>query len=211
MTAAILAQVFLIAVGLSADAFSVALADGLSYTDINRKRSFFIAIVFGTMQALMPLAGYWLVEGITAIAGEFAGAKAGTVTANIIVWVAFGLLIFIGGKMLFESIMEMRKPIEQKQPRRFTTKEVLVQGVATSIDALATGVALHAGLSNNGTVFLHVSIILVICFALSLVGLFLGKGIVKLLRGKTEIAGIIGGIILIGLAVWIVVSHSLGL
>lgn len=211
MTFAILTQIFLIALGLSADSFSVALTDGLVYTDINKKKSFFIAFVFGFMQALMPLIGYWLVEGATAIAGEFAGAEAGIIASKIIVWLAFGLLLFIGGKMLFESILEMRKPKEEKTMRLFSVKEVVFYGFATSVDALATGVALHADLSDNATVWLHASIILAICFALSLVGLFLGKQITRLLRGKTEISGIIGGIILIVLAIWIVISHYVGI
>ena len=74
----------------------------------------------------------------------------------------------------------------------------------TAIDACAAGVTLHAGLSNTATVWLHVSIILIVTFVMSLIGLFLGKQIMKLLKGKYEIAGIIGGIILIVLAVFVV-------
>ena len=81
----------------------------------------------------------------------------------------------------------------------------------TAIDALAAGVALHADLSTRTTVWLHVSIILALTFGLSLVGLFLGKQIMKLLKGKPEISGIIGGIILILLAIWVIVSHYVGL
>ena len=84
-------------------------------------------------------------------------------------------------------------------------------GVATAIDAMAVGVSLHAGLSNNFTIWLHVSIICVITFGLSLIGLFLGKQILKLLKGKTEISVIIGGSILVLLAVWVVLSHYLGI
>nr|MCR5741378.1 hypothetical protein [Gammaproteobacteria bacterium] len=72
---------------------------------------------------------------------------------------------------------------------------------------LATGVALHTGISTNTTIWIHASIIFVLCFALSLVGLFLGKQITKLLRGKTEISGIIGGCILVGLAIWVVIGN----
>ena len=85
------------------------------------------------------------------------------------------------------------------------------QNFATAIDALAAGVTMSAGLSNSQTVWLHVSIILVLTFSISLIGLFLGKQIMKLLKGKYEISGIIGGIILILLAVWVVVSHYTGL
>ena len=88
---------------------------------------------------------------------------------------------------------------------------MIFYGFATSIDALAAGVALHADLSNNYTIWLHTGIILLICFLISLTGLFLGKQIFKLLKGKTDIAGLIGGIILILLAVWVIVSHYAGL
>ena len=211
MTFEILIQIILLGVGLSADAFSVALTDGLVYVDINKKKSFFIAGVFGFMQALMPLIGYWLVEIVDIIAGDIAGDKAGIIMATIVVWVAFALLLIIGAKMLIESILEIKKPKEEKQPRKFSIKEVIFYGFATAIDALAAGVAMHTGLSNNSTIWLHVSIILVLTFSISLIGLFLGKQIMKLLKGKYEIAGIIGGIILILLAVWVVVSHYTGL
>ena len=207
----ILLQIILLGVGLSADAFSVALTDGLTYTDINKKRSFFIAGVFGVMQALMPLIGFWLVELVEVIAGEVAGAQAGVVAAKIVVWVAFGLLLFIGGKMLIESIIEMRKPKGEKTERHFSIREVLFYGFATAVDALAAGVAMHADLSTIYTIWLHVSIVLILTFSISLIGLFLGKQIMKLLKGKYEISGIIGGIILILLAVWVIVSHYAGL
>lgn len=211
MTWEILLQIIFLGIGLSADAFSVALTDGLTYSDINKKKSFFIAGVFGFMQALMPLIGFWLVEVVEIIVGESAGAEAGLIAAKVVVWLAFGLLLFIGGKMLIESIIEMRKPKEEKEPKKFSVKEVLIYGIATAIDALAAGVTMHAGLSTNVTVWLHVSIILVLTFSISLVGLFLGKQIMKLLKGRYEISGIIGGIILILLAVWVIVSHYTGL
>ena len=211
MTFEILIQIILLGIGLSADAFSVALTDGLTYTDINKKKSFLIAGVFGFLQALMPLIGFWLVEVVEIIAGDIAGEKAGVIMATIVVWIAFALLLMIGTKMLIESIIEMRKPKEEKQPRVFSIKEVIFYGFATAIDALAAGVAMHTGLSNTSTIWLHVSIILVLTFSISLIGLFLGKQIMKLLKGKYEISGIIGGIILILLAVWVVVSHYTGL
>ena len=211
MTFEILIQIFLLGIGLSADAFSVALTDGLTYSDINKKKSFFIAGVFGFMQALMPLIGFWLVELVEFIASDAAGEKAGQITALVVVWLAFGLLLFIGGKMRIESIIELRKPKEEKEPKKFSFKEVILYGFATAIDALAAGITMHTGLSDGRTVWLHVSIILVLTFSISLVGLFLGKQIMKLLKGKYEISGIIGGCILILLAVWVVVSHYTGL
>ena len=211
MTLEILLQIFFLGIGLSMDAFSVALTDGLTYSDINKKKSFFIAGTFGFLQALMPLIGFWLVELVEIIAGGLAGEQAGKITALIVVWLAFALLLFIGGKMLIESIIELRKPKEEKQPKKFSYKEVILYGFATAIDALAAGVTMHTGLSDYQSVWLHVSIILVLTFGISLIGLFLGKQIMKLLKGKYEISGIIGGIILILLAVWVVVSHYTGI
>ena len=211
MTFEIFIQIILLGIGVSADAFSVALADGLVYSDINKKKSLFIALTFGVMQAIMPLIGFWLIELVEVVAGETIGSQAGNVVSKIVVWLAFASLLFIGGKMLIESIVELKKPKDEHTKRLFSIKEVLLMGVATSIDALAVGIALHADLSTTVTIWLHVSIILVLTFSFSLIGLLLGKQILKLLRGKTEISGVIGGIILILLGVWIVLSHYLGL
>ena len=207
----IIFEVILLGVALSMDAFAVSITDGLTYIDIDKKKSFFIAIVFGLMQALMPLIGFWLVQGIAAIVGENGGASAGKIMSDIVSWVAFGLLLIIGGKMIIEGIKDIYKPEEEKEPKRFSIKEVLYFGVATSIDALGTGVALHSGLSSVSTIWLHVSIIMVITFSISLVGLFLGNRIERLLKGKFEITAIIGGSILILLAVWIILSHYFGI
>ena len=203
----IIIQIILLGIALSMDAFAISVTYGLVYQDITKKRALFIALVFGVMQGLMPLIGYWLVELVEIIVGEVAGASAGNTMALIVTWLAFALLLFIGGKMLFEGVKELRNKEENKEPKTFSIKEVLLFGVATSIDALGSGVALHSGLSNNGTVFLHVSIIICITFAISLVGVLLGSKIEKLFKGKTEITSIIGGCILILLAVWIVLSH----
>ena len=211
MTFEIIIQIILLGIALSMDAFAISVTYGLVYQDITKKRALFIALVFGVMQGLMPLIGYWLVELVEIIVGEVAGASAGNTMALIVTWLAFVLLLFIGGKMLFEGIKELRNKEENKEPKVFSIKEVLLFGVATSIDALGSGVALHSGLSNNGTVFLHVSIIICITFAISLVGVLLGNKIEKLFKGKTEITSIIGGCILILLAVWIVLSYYTGL
>lgn len=211
MTFEIIIQIVLLGIALSMDAFAVSVTDGLTYTDINKKKCFFIAGVFGLMQALMPLVGFFLVEGISLIVGEASGASAGRIMSDIVSWVAFCLLLFIGGKMLIEGIMDLKKPAIEKNTKSFSIREVLYFGFATAIDALGTGVALHAGLSNNITIWLHVSIIMVITFIISSIGLFLGNRIERLLKGKYEITEIIGGIILIILAVWIILSHYLGI
>ena len=211
MTWEIIANIILFGIALAMDAFAVSITDGLIYKDIDKKKIFFIASTFGIMQGLMPLVGYFAVEIVSLIVGSSGSTEAIKIFGIVITWVSFGLLLFIGVKMLIEGIVEIRKPIEEKKDKFFSIKEVLIMGVATAIDAMAVGVSLHAGLSNNATIWLHVSIICVITFAISLVGLFLGKQILKLLKGKTEITVIIGGCILILLAVWVVVSHYAGL
>ena len=211
MTFEILLQIVLLGIGLSMDAFSVALVDGLTMRGINKKRSFFIAGSFGFMQGFMPLVGFWIVELVQRIAGNLAGEKAGKITALVVVWLAFALLLIVGGKMLIESIIELRKPQDEKEEKEFSYKNVILYSVLTAIDALAAGVTMHTGLSDVRTVWLHVVIIMVITFGLSLVGLFLGKKIIKLLKGRYEISGIIGGCILILLAVWVILSHYLPL
>ena len=211
MTLEILSKIILLGIALSMDAFAVSITDGLIYTDIDKKKSFFIASLFGFMQALMPLLGYFLVEIITVIVGETAGESAGAIMSTIVTWIAFTLLILIGFKMIIDAIKEINKPQEEKNMRLFSYKEVIYFSFATAIDALGAGVALHSDLSTNSTIYLHVSIILLITFIFSLIGLFLGKQIERILKGKYEITSIIGGTILIILAVWIVLTHYLGI
>lgn len=211
MTLEIIIKIILFGIALAMDAFAVSITDGLIYSDINKKKSFFIAGTFGLMQGLMPMIGYFAVEIISLIVGNSGSAAAIDVFKIVITWVSFGLLLFIGGKMIIEGIKEIKKPAEEKEQKLFSVKEVLIMGVATAIDAMAVGVSLHAGLSNNLTIWIHVSIICVITFGISLIGLFLGKQILKLLKGKTEISVIIGGCILVLLAVWVVLSYYLGI
>ena len=206
-----IAKIVLFGIALAMDAFAVSVTDGLIYIDINKKRIFFIASTFAIMQALMPLIGYFAVEIVSLIVGSSGSDAAIHGFSVAITWISFALLLFIGGKMLIEGIVEIRKPAELKEQKKFSIKEVLIMGVATAIDAMAVGVSLHSDLSNNVTIWLHVVIIGAITFGISLIGLFLGKQILKLLKGKTEISVIIGGCILILLAVWVVVSHYTGL
>ena len=210
MSFEIIAKVILLGIALSMDAFAVSVTDGLVYTDLNKKKALFIALTFGVMQALMPLIGYWLIEIVIHFLGESVGSQAASTISLVMAWVAFGLLVLIGGKMAIEAIRDMNKEHVEKR-RLFSFKEVLLMGVVTSIDALATGFALHADISSNITIWLHVSIILLITFAICIVGIFLASQIHKLLKGRHEVANLIGGIILIALAIWIVISYYVGL
>ena len=121
-------EVFLIALALSMDAFAVAVGKGLTWMPWTLKKALIVGLWFGTFQAIMPAIGY------------YAGALfAGKIEA-ISHWVAFGLLALIGGKMVFEGL----KKDKDEQPaneKRLGVKEMFPLAVATSIDALAAGVA----------------------------------------------------------------------
>ncbi len=211
MTAQILIQVFLFGIALSMDAFAVSIVDSLVYTNIDKKKGLTIAFMFGLMQALMPLLGYWLVEGISQIVGVAGGEQAGKIMALVVTWISFAALLIIGGKMFIEGIINLKKPKEEKVLKLYSFKEVFIMSIATAIDALAVGVSFHAGISTTSTIWLHVVIIMVTTFIISLLGVFLGKFFEKLLKGKYDVSSIIAGVILIVLAVWIVLSHYLGI
>lgn len=197
MSFEIILQIIILGMALSMDAFCVSICDGLVYQNLNRRKSFFIAADFGLMQGLMPLIGFFIAD----LFYEY--------IKDLIPWIAFVLLLFIGGKMIFDGIKSIKSE-DKKEIKNFTYGAVLIAGVATSIDALATGVSMLA-LSTSTTIFLHCSIICVITFIFCIVGIFLGKGINKLLKGKYEIANIIGGVALVLLGSWILISHYLGL
>lgn len=225
MTAPILLEVFLMGLALSCDAFAVSITYSLVYKGINTKRCFFIAIVFGIMQGLMPLLGYWIVELVQLIVTSVTGnieqsgeaiLNSVSVMSTVIKWLAFGLLLFVGLKMLIEAIKELRDKEEEKIEKVFSIKEVLYFGIITAIDALTTGIAFHQTsinngqfiytMSNNSTIFLHVAIITICTFVISLIGVVFGKTFVKIFKGKVGVAGIIGGAILIALAILVVVK-----
>ena len=216
MTLSIILQVILLGVALAMDAFAVSVVDGIVYSDINKKKSFFIAGLFGFMQGLMPLIGFYLIEIIEVAVGNNAGAEASKILALVVTWLSFTLLILIGAKMMYDGISGLKEERENLV-KNFSYKEVFLFSIATAIDALATGIVLHnrdasgIALSNNITIWLHIAIIMVITFAISLIGVFLGKGIEKLLKGKISITNIIGGAILLLLAVWVVVEHYVSL
>lgn len=202
----IIIEVILLGIALSMDAFAVSVTDGLIYTNLNKRKAATIAGTFALMQALMPLIGYWIIELVIFLIGEQRGADIANIISLTLTWTAFGLLLLIGGKMIIESIISIRKEEKEESVKLFSYKEVFIMGIATSIDAFATGFALHAGISNNLTVWLHVSLILLITLVICLIGIVLARQIHKLLKGRYEIANLIGGVILLALAIWIVLS-----
>lgn len=195
-------QIVLIGLSLAIDAFAVSVTDGMCYKNLNKGKAVTIPLTFGIFQAAMPLAGFFLGSLFAKQIDAFDH------------YIAFFLLLIIGGKMVIDGIKELRSTEGEFKVKKFFYPEVLLQGVATSIDALATGFALipMLAMSNVGSynIFWLVAVIGVITFALSSVGLFIGVKIGKLFKNRACIAEIIGGLVLVGIGIKILVEGIIG-
>ncbi len=181
----------LLGIGLAMDAFSVSLADGLSEPDMARSRLCTIAGTFGVFQTAMPLIGWFCVCFIASLFNAF---------QKFIPWIGFLLLLFIGGKMLIEGIQN--KTESDTAGTGFGL--LLLQGVATSIDALSVGFTIS---EYHFTKALTASLIIgLVTFVICLAGLQIGRKFGTRLAGK---ASILGGIILIGIGLEILLSNIL--
>lgn len=182
------AELLLLAVGLSMDAFAVSVCKGLSMRKATLKAGALCGIWFGGFQALMPLIGYYL-------GTLFAGA-----IEAVDHWIAFALLAFIGVNMLKEAL-EKKCECENCKDADFSVKTMFLMAVATSIDALAVGIT-FAFLSVR--IVPAVSFIGIITFTLSAIGVKIGNVFGSKYKSKAEIAG---GIILIGMGIKILLEH----
>ena len=179
----------MLGVGLAMDAFSVSLANGLADPRMKRARMLTIAGVFAFFQALMPLTGWFFVHNLARLFTSF---------SVLIPWIALGLLVFIGSKMIGEGVKcagEEACPVQ-----RLTFGALLLQGVATSIDALSVGFTIAE--YNTLSAVVCALIISVVTLFICLGGVMIGKKFGTKLSGK---ASILGGVILvlIGLEIWI--------
>ena len=182
-------ELFLLAVGLSMDAFAVSICKGLSVKKARLKESVICGVWFGGFQALMPLIGFFL----------------GTLFADAIKaidhWVAFGLLAIIGANMLKEFFEKECCECENHN-NDFAFKTMLVMAIATSIDALAVGISL--AMAGNVNIFAAVALIGVTTFAFSALGVKIGNVFGSRFEKPAQLAG---GIILILLGVKILLEH----
>ena len=192
-------QIVLIGVSLAMDAFAVSITDGMCYNKLNKGKAVTIPLTFGIFQAAMPLGGFFLAALVQQYIDAFDH------------YIAFFLLLIIGGKMIFDGIKELRAEEGEVSRKQFRYPEVLVQGIATSIDALAVGITLKAmqGITNSN-IFLFVGIIGVVTFVISLVGVIIGVKIGKLFKNKTGIAEIIGGLVLVAIGLKILIEGIIG-
>lgn len=170
----------LFGVGLAMDAFSVSVANGLAAPDMPRARAVRIAGTFGLFQTGMPLIGWLCVH---TIAEQFEAFQ------KFIPWIALALLLFIGGKMVWDGIRD-KDSGEAKEPLRGVA--LIVQGIATSIDALSVGFTIAE--YRFPLALTEALVIGTVTFALCMAGILLGRKIGAKLAGK---ATVFGGIILI--------------
>lgn len=180
-------ELCLIGVGLSMDAFAVSVCKGLKMPKINKVQLFFIALFFGGFQALMPLIGYFL------------GKQFEQYIVSFDHWVAFALLAFIGGKMIYEAIKG--DDCEECKEERFSFKELTMMAIATSIDALAVGIT-FAFLKVS--IWLSILLIGSITFVLSGTGVFIGHQFGARYQSKAEL---LGGVILVLIGCKILLEH----
>ncbi len=179
-------SLFLLAVGLSMDAFAVSICKGLALKKIQFKHALIVGLWFGGFQALMPVIGYFL------------GAQFKDAIAAYDHWIAFGLLILIGGNMIREAVFDKDEP---ETDSALSFRSMLVLAVATSIDALAVGVT-FAFLDVN--IWTSVALIGVTTCILSMIGVKVGSVFGAKYEKKAEF---IGGVILILLGVKILLEH----
>ncbi len=195
-------QTVLIGASLAMDAFAVSVCNGMCYRDMDKKKGGIIAATFGLFQMAMPLTGFFIAFGLSRFID----------TGYIDMfdhWIAFALLMFIGVKMIFDAAGELRGGSEAIMPKKFIMAEVLVQGVATSIDALAVGVsfiAMYDSGINEVTVWGYTAIIGVVTLAIAAAGVFLGSKVGKLFEKKAGVAQIIGGLVLVCIGIKILIE-----
>ena len=182
----------LLGVGLAMDAFSLSLANGLNEPKMRRGRMMLIAGVFALFQAFMPMLGWVCVRTVVNVFSAF---------EKWIPWIALTLLSFLGGKMLYDGI---KKRDEEEEMPAVGFKALMLQGVATSIDALSAGFTM----AEYGVVQAAVCALLIaaVTFVICIGGLLIGRKVGTKLAGK---ATVIGGIILIAIGLKIFIEGIL--
>ncbi len=179
-------ELLLLAVGVSMDAFAVAICKGFALRGVRLRHCLWVGLWFGAFQALMPLAGYLL------------GVQFRALITAVDHWIAFALLAFLGIKMIWEALSQKQ---EECPDDSLSARHMLVLAIATSIDALALGVTFA---------FLQVQLIPAVCsiglttFVISAVGVKLGSKFGEAFKNKAEL---FGGIILIGIGLKILLEH----
>ena len=179
--------VFVMAVGLSMDAFAVSVANGCRIKRVTLRDALRPGWWFGGFQMLMPVLG-WL-----------GGLALRDLVQRFSHWVAFGILVFVGGKMLFE-VVRGREDEDDCRAERRSTRDMLVLAIATSIDALAVGLTLSV---LHASIWWPALLIGLVTFTFSVAGTLVGCSIGTLVKDKAEI---LGGLVLIGIGIKILLQ-----
>lgn len=179
-------EIIVLSIGLAMDATAVSMTNGMNDTKMKVKKILLIGLTFGLFQAIMPLLGYLF------------GTLFVDFVEKIDHWIALILLGFLGIQMLREGFS---KNEDKEEVKTLGLKMLLIQGVATSIDALAVGVSLASLKANILVAVISIGIITTL---LSIIGVYIGKKFGDLLNNK---ASILGGIILIGIGLKIFIEH----
>jgi len=180
-------ELFVIAVGLAMDAFAVSICKGLSVTKTNWKHSVTAGLYFGGFQAAMPLIGCLLGNSFKSYIESFDH------------WIAFGLLLIIGGNMIRESFSKDEEELDAS----FSFKSMFPLSIATSIDALAVGVTF--ALLPDVKIVPAICLIGVITFTLAAIGVKIGNIFGKKYKSKAEF---VGGFVLIIMGLKILLEHT---
>ena len=188
-----LLDIILLSIGLAMDCFAVSIATGIACNDLRPRVSWKMPVFFGLFQGGMPLIGFLLSISFAEFIDSFSH------------WIALGILTFLGVKMILEEVREVEEDEGAEcTANHFATKNVVLLAIATSIDALATGILF---VSTPDIIALAVAIIALGSCIFSILGLAIGHKFGKSFNLK---AGILGGIILICIGIKIVVEHYIG-
>ena len=184
-------ELFILAVGLSMDAFAVAICKGLATVKLKKKHMLITGLWFGGFQALMPLLGYFIGTAFERYVTAFDH------------YIAFILLAAIGANMIKESFE--KEECCKCEGENYAFKTMFVMAVATSIDAFAAGISLAMDLKGNNTyAYIAVLFIGIITFTLSAIGVKIGNIYGAKYKSKAEFAG---GLVLILMGVKILLEH----
>ena len=185
--------------GLAMDACAASMSNGLSEPYMKRKKSFLIAGLFGLFQILMPVLGYLTITILSSSLGE----NFSKVFGYFVPWIALILLLFLGIKTIVEGVQEGKEneTIENKKVKNITFGYLLLQAVATSIDALSVGIY---GNVKPLEAYLTFAIVGLVTFGICIAAVYIGKKFGTLFANKATIAG---GIILIAIGLEIFFTH----
>jgi len=190
----------LLGIGLAMDSFGISITHGFKDKKIPLRRTFAIAGTFGLFQGIMPLIGWLIVYGLSSVSNS----KFQQIFSQIVPPLAFIILAYLGIKMIYEKVHTNDDEESTNNSTKSFAVLLLLQGIATSIDALSTGLAFKD--YSPAQALISIAFIMVITFGLCFVGVFLGKKFGGKVGDKAEI---IGGAILITVGLFILIKGEI--